>query len=164
MEGVENSIRGDLQKVLDELEVVELEKHAQGSLYPGVEAGLEVLSKHFRLFLVSNCSSEYLGVFKRKTSISSYFEGMECFGNTRLSKAENIKLVISRFDLTAPCYIGDTRGDELAARGADVPFLYAAYGFGKAEGPLSSYRSFDEMVEDLSSRSRLGDRVGGREA
>lgn len=155
MEGVDDAIRGDLQKVLDELEVVELERYAQESLYPGVEKGLQILSKHFRLFLVSNCSSDYLGAFNRKTSVSSYFEGMECYGNTGLPKAENIKLVISRFDLTAPCYIGDTRGDELAARGADVPFLYAAYGFGKVEAPACSYKSFEEMVEDLRGRSRL---------
>jgi phosphoglycolate phosphatase len=32
-------------------------------------------------------------------------------------------------------YIGDTEGDEKAARFAGIPFIYAEYGFGNAVSP-----------------------------
>ncbi|MFR7899958.1 MAG: hypothetical protein ACLU6Y_09110 [Ruminococcus sp.] len=34
------------------------------------------------------------------------------------------------FDLKDPVYVGDTLGDFNACRKADIPFIFAEYGFG----------------------------------
>ena len=39
-----------------------------------------------------------------------------------------------RLGLQAPVYVGDTVLDYEAAKAAGVPFIHAAYGFGKVEG------------------------------
>ena len=45
-------------------------------------------------------------------------------------------------------YVGDTSGDEAAAREAGIPFFHAAYGFGKAEAP-------DRVLQALSALPEL---------
>ena len=52
-----------------------------------------------------------------------------------MKKAENIRLVVARNGLQHPVYVGDTKGDEEAAHAAGVPFVHAAYGFGRAVQP-----------------------------
>lgn len=41
---------------------------------------------------------------------------------------------MERNHLRRPVYVGDTAMDQEAARLAGIPFLHAAYGFGKVEG------------------------------
>lgn len=52
---------------------------------------------------------------------------------TGLNKDENIKLIVKRNNLKNPVYVGDTQGDFLACKNANVPFIFAAYGFGSVE-------------------------------
>ena len=47
------------------------------------------------------------------------------------NKDENIRLIIERNNLKSPVYVGDTQGDFDACKKAGVPFIWAAYGFGK---------------------------------
>lgn len=42
-------------------------------------------------------------------------------------------------------YVGDTRMDEVACRYAGIPFIWAAYGFGKSEKPAAVLYSFPEV-------------------
>ena len=45
-------------------------------------------------------------------------------------------------------YVGDTIGDQNAAKEAGVPFIFAGYGFGKAEAPetvIGSIRDLKNM-------------------
>ena len=46
--------------------------------------------------------------------------------------------------------MGDTLGDELSAREAGIPFFHAAYGFGKAEAPDRTLRTFSDLPAALS--------------
>lgn len=121
-----------------------LEKHG-GILYPNLEATLKELKKKYKLYIVSNCEEGYIQCFLKAHKLEEYFLDYEYPGRTRLSKAENIKLIIERNHLSNPIYVGDTLGDEKASRLANIPFVYAKYGFGKAE----SYDYVLETFEDL---------------
>ena len=128
-------------------EEVSLLKRMKPSLYPGVEEGLQTLSQHFSLFIVSNCEPQYLRTFFEGTGYQSLFKDSECFGNTLKPKSENIKSVVKRNRLASPVYIGDTAGDETAAREAGVLYFHVNYGFGSPRGECLSFNAFSELVE-----------------
>ena len=48
-------------------------------------------------------------------------------------------------------YVGDTAGDEAAARGAGIGFIHASYGFGRAEAPDAVLRRFTELPNVLDT-------------
>ena len=114
-----------------------------GTLYPNTRETIMKLSKKYKLFIVSNCVKGYIESFLKTSGLKDYFDDYESYGNTLLSKGENIKLVIERNNLKSPIYVGDTSGDMEGAKIADIPFVYAAYGFGKVE-------SFDYKINDIS--------------
>ena len=101
--------------------------------YEGVIETLKKLSSIIPIFIVSNCQSGYIELVIEKNKITPLIKDFECFGNTGKSKAENIKLIASRNGLKSPVYVGDTQGDYEACKEAGVPFIWAAYGFGKPE-------------------------------
>ena len=94
--------------------------------------------------MVSNCQDWYLEAFMRISGLAVLFSGHECHGRGGRSKSENIALLARRHRLKRPVYVGDTAGDQQAAREAAVDFCFAAYGFGQPawEGPaFSSFQS-----------------------
>lgn len=115
-------------------------------VYEGVEDTIRRLSKDYPLFIVSNCQKGYIELFLEKTGMSMYFSDFLCCGDTRLPKGQNIKLLIQKNHLWEAVYVGDTRGDEEACMEAGVPFIFASYGFGKAEKPYQVIRSFPELL------------------
>ena len=106
-----------------------------GDLYPGVREMLASLSKRLPLFIVSNCLEGYIECFLESSGLGPCFRDYACEGATGRRKAGNIALMAARHGLRAPVYVGDTAVDEQSAREAGVPFIYAAYGFGKAGTP-----------------------------
>lgn len=120
------------------------------ALYPGEEEVLSALSKKYPLFIVSNCQSGYIEAFYQGTGLGKYFTDHESAGNTGLTKAENIALVVKRHGLKKPVYVGDTALDHSSAQAAAVPFIHAAYGFGKVDN-VPAVRSFGEMAELLDT-------------
>lgn len=129
-----------------ERENVELKREG-GILFEGLEETLEVLSKKYRLFIVSNCQEGYIESFYAYHGLERYFEDFENPGRTGLSKGENIKLVMERNSLKAPVYVGDTQKDQEAAKFAGIPFVYAAYGFGDVDDWEYRIESIYELVE-----------------
>lgn len=101
--------------------------------YEGVLETLESLAKKVPLFIVSNCQSGYIELVIEKNKISSLIKDFECFGNNNKPKDENIRLIVERNSLKKPVYVGDTQGDFDACKKAGVPFIWAAYGFGRPE-------------------------------
>lgn len=116
-------------------------------LYDRVEETLKKLSQHCKLFICSNCQKGYIECFIKHFSFEKYFTDIECWGNTGLSKGENNKLLIKRNSLVSPVYVGDTQGDMLSAKEANIPFIYARYGFGQCTEYNYVIDSFGELAE-----------------
>lgn len=104
-------------------------------VYEGLEETLKELSQTFPLFIVSNCQAGYIELFLEKTGFAPYFKGHLCPGDTGEAKAENIMKITRDHHLSSPVYVGDTLGDYQACQKADVPFIFASYGFGQVDTP-----------------------------
>jgi phosphoglycolate phosphatase len=141
----------EVQVLIDQTrtEDIRLIRELGGRLYPGVAEGLRRLQSHFPLLVVSNCQSGYVELFLDTTDLADCFRDHECWGNTGLPKAANLARVIERNQLQAAIFVGDGEGDEEAARACEVPFIHAAYGFGRASAPLAAIGSFDELIDAL---------------
>ena len=117
-----------------------------GILYPQLEETLERLSRQVPLCIVSNCNDGYIPSFLEAHRLGRYFTDWECIGRTGKQKWENIRLVIQRNHLRRPVYVGDTVLDQEAAQKAGVPFLHAAYGFGRVSGAASIQKPADLLA------------------
>lgn len=104
------------------------------ALYPGVPETLETLSQSYRLAIVSNCQKGYIESFLNHYQFGHFFADTECFGQTGKCKGENIRILLHRSRPEKAVYVGDTLLDFEAAQLAGIPFLHAAYGFGKVPG------------------------------
>ena len=113
------------------------------------EQTLAALSARCPLFLVSNCQDGYIEAFFQAHGLGRYFTDYENPGRTGLPKADNIALVAERNGLRRPLYIGDTQGDYDAASKAGVPFLHAAYGFGRIDRPVPSVATFGDLPDAI---------------
>ena len=128
---------------------VEEERHLHrtgGNLYPGVAGGLSRLSPVYPLFIVSNCQQGYIESFIGWSGLGGHFTDFECHGNTGLDKGDNLKLVRRRNRLRRPVYIGDTQSDQVAALKGGMPFIHAAYGFGKVRTACPRVDAFEALA------------------
>ncbi len=116
-----------------------------GKLYDKVEEVLGELNKKYKLFIVSNCQCGYVEAFLEAHKLGKYFIDFENYERTRLSKGENIRLVIKRNNLENPIYVGDTEGDYNATKECNIPFVYAKYGFGNVEDAELVIENFEEL-------------------
>jgi len=119
-----------------------------GSLYPELTPTLKILSQKIPLFIVSNCGVGYIESFLEAHQLHGYFKDWESAGATGLSKGENIRLVTTRNHLKQPVYVGDTQSDYDAAQKAQIPFIFAAYGFGflPANAQAIRIRQFSDLL------------------
>ncbi len=134
------------------IEMDYLSKHG-GALFPGEEETLALLMEQCPLFVVSNCQDGYIQAFYEGTGLGKYFADFESAGRTGKPKSENIALMVERHGLKRPVYVGDTELDFTSARDAGVPFVHAAYGFGKVDG-VPAVHAFRELPETLEKLSR----------
>lgn len=122
-----------------------LKQHEGAALYPKVRETLEVLGKSYSLMIVSNCQDGYIQTFLEFSGLGELFIDFESAGATGLSKGENNRLIIARNGIDKAVYVGDTQGDLNSADFAGIPFVHAAYGFGKTDRQTPSANSFDEI-------------------
>ena len=115
--------------------------------YPGVTETVEALSEKYRLFIVSNSQCGYPELCMDKLGLTPYIEGHLCFGDTGTSKGQTIRTLMEKYSITSCAYIGDTQGDYEATVEAGVPFIWAAYGFGKPEGYAAKIERIDDLLE-----------------
>jgi phosphoglycolate phosphatase len=120
-----------------------------GDLYPGVEDGLARLGGELPLFIVSNCQAGYIETFLAWSGLGTHFRDFECWGNTGRAKTANLRSLIDRNGLGSPVLVGDTPGDQSAARECGVPFVFVDWGFGRCEGAEGRVSSFDALVDRL---------------
>ena len=101
--------------------------------YPAVVQTVKELSTIFDFYIVSNCQSGYIELMLEKTGLGIFVKDFACFGDNGKPKSENIKLIVQRNSLKNPVYVGDTQGDMDSCALADVPFIWAKYGFGSVD-------------------------------
>lgn len=124
--------------------------------YDGVIDTIKDISMHMPLFIVSNCQSGYIELVMKKNQITNFIKDFECFGNTGLQKNENIELIVNRNGLKAPVYVGDTQGDFEACKKAGVPFIWAAYGFGRLDkddyfAKIDKFTELENLLQEQES-------------
>lgn len=149
--GLDTEERNTLLNEFGNEEVKYLTEHG-AILYEGLEETLNLLSQNYKLYIVSNCQDGYVPAFLHAHKLEKYFLDIEMSGRTGLDKGSNIKLLMERNNIKSAVYIGDTDGDERAARFAGIPFIYAKYGFGKAiapDGVITDIRELPECIENM---------------
>ena len=102
-------------------------------LYPGLKETLRTLAKDYRVMIASNCVNGYIEAFLKYTGLSDAICDFLHPGMTGLPKADNIRLLMERNGIQDAVMVGDTILDYEAARGANVPFVFASYGFGQVD-------------------------------
>lgn len=123
-----------------------------GKLYDNLTDTLIKLKENYSLFIVSNCQDGYVQSFLDFHKFNDVFNDFEMSGRTGRTKGENIKMIISRNQLDKAVYVGDTQSDFDAANQAGVPFVFAEYGFGRAESSKYSIKEFcdlPKLIEDI---------------
>ena len=111
--------------------------------YPETLETLRALSETHRLFIVSNSEKGYPELCMEKLGLTPYIEGHMCYGDTRTPKGRTIQTLMEKYHICDAAYIGDTQGDYEATLDAEIPFIWAAYGFGRPEG-------WTEKIEKIS--------------
>ena len=116
-----------------------------GILYPHLKETLHLLGNLYPLYIVSNCQCGYIEVFLKTMGLEKYIKDFLCFGQTQVPKNESIRLLMERNHLQDVVYVGDTSGDFDACQKADVPFIYASYGFGDIPDPPRQIGAIREL-------------------
>ena len=119
--------------------------------YEGVKQTMEELAKTYRLFIVSNAQCGYPELCIEKLGLGEVIRGHLCFGDTGTEKGETILELMRRHDITDAVYIGDTQGDYEATQVANIPFIWAAYGFGSPEGAAGRITDIRQLPETLKA-------------
>lgn len=115
-----------------------------GILYEGLEEVLIELKKKYKLAIVSNCAAGYIESFLDSSNLRKYFEDYAAAAKMKVTKAEAIKAVLERNNITKAVYVGDTIKDLEASQGAEMDFIQAKYGFGQ---DLKTKYSVDGITE-----------------
>ena len=92
----EPSIRDELMNLCGISNNTTLEKTNEIMLYPDVPDTLKAMSEHHCFYIVSNCGVGYIEMFLKKYHLEPYITDTECCGNTGKNKAENIRILMER--------------------------------------------------------------------
>jgi phosphoglycolate phosphatase len=126
-----------------------LEKYADTRIaYPDIRKTMETLAKKHRLFIVSNGQKGYPQLAAKKLEIADLISGYLSFGDTGADKGQTILQLMQQENISSAAYVGDTQGDLEACQKAGIPFVWAAFGFGKPE-------TWDEKIERFSDLNAL---------
>lgn len=117
-----------------------------GLLYPGVQNYLEKLHKKFRLFIVSNCPTYTILHFMKFANIEHLITSSLSHGQNYRPKHENITSLVNEYDLKRAIYIGDTHGDMIQSKKANLPYVFMTYGFGSCDTFEKSFDSFEAFA------------------
>ena len=129
-------------------------------IYEGVYESLRALRElGYELFIVSNCQKGYVEVCMDQCGITGLIKDHLCYGDTLAEKDVTIRQLMDKnsIDASEAIYVGDTAGDQNASKKAGIPFIHAAYGFGKAEAPeyvISDIRELPGLLEEINGGKR----------
>jgi len=127
-----------------------------GSLYEGLRETLEILHEEYFLAIVSNCQDGYIQACLSYHRFGDLIDDYESFGGTGLLKADNIKLVVERNKLDRAVYVGDVMGDYNSTMEAGLPFIHAAYGFGKVPEGTPAIKDLRDLPMYINESGILG--------
>lgn len=116
-------------------------------IFDGVLEGLELLSKKYKLFLLSNCEEGGLVNFMKHTKTAHLITDYMEHGMNLKSKNENLRIMISNHGLQRPVYVGDTDSDSKQSAMANVPFIFVTYGFGVSTDYALKFDNFSDLVD-----------------
>jgi phosphoglycolate phosphatase len=150
---VEKNTREELLLKIFQYEVDRLNDYQSSDIiYENVYEVLKELSKDYKLGIVSNCSTEeYIENFIRISNTKDYITDYIPASKYNLSKGEAMQELIKRNHCDEGIYVGDTKKDQEEAKNANIPFIYAEYGFGKIENPwkIKTIKELPAIVEKL---------------
>ena len=126
-----------------------------GELYPGIVDCLEQLSRHYRLFMLSNCSARGLINFVNATGTAHFFEGLLTQGERPVEKSENLKYMTEKYSLKCPTYVGDTQEDCNQAHNAGLPFVHAQWGFGSCSNAEWHFVTIQDLTQNFLNTTQL---------
>ena len=116
--------------------------------YEGIYELFRTLSGRMPVFIVSNCQAGYIETFLPLVPNDLFSDHM-CWSDTESDKHVTILKQMERAKEKEAIYIGDTQGDEKETHLAGLPFIHAAYGFGKANNPEGVINDFSELPKEL---------------
>lgn len=122
-----------------------IEENTVDITYKNVVSTIKSLSSKVDFYIVSNCHDGYIETVIEKNGLTGLIKDFESFGKTGLQKNENIALVCKRNNIKNPVYVGDTQGDCDACKKANVPFIWAAYGFGSPDSFIAKLDDFSQL-------------------
>ncbi len=140
-----------LFKICLDSEINYLSKHP-GKLYDNEREVLDILSKKYDLYVVSNADKGYIENYLKIEGISKYFKGHLCAGDTLKDKHDNILILKERENIDDLIYVGDTLKDKIETYKANQKFIFAAYGFG-------SIPDFEYKINNLKELPSLVDKL-----
>lgn len=114
-------------------------------LYENAIPIIRELSEKYNIYIVSNCPHGYIDNLFLQTGLGDIVSDYEYHGRTGLPKSDSIKLLLERNKLDKVVYLGDTDGDYRACKKAGIPFIHAAYGYGRPHEPTPFILSFNEL-------------------
>ena len=144
--GLDAGKKAELLELCCKYEHEAIEENEEDLTYPKVRETIVKLARDSRLFIVSNCQNGYIELVMIKNHIEDMITDFECFGRTKLSKGQNIKLLMERNNITEAYYVGDTMGDYEASNEGGTRFVFAAYGFGDVPEAAMKIEKFSELL------------------
>lgn len=115
-------------------------------MFDGVMDTFRELSKNNRLYIVSNCGIGYIEAMMKGTGLTPFITDHLSNGVTGKSKGDNIRILMERNHIEHAVYVGDTQGDYEACLHAQIPFIWAKYGFGNVPDAKYEVSSITELV------------------
>ncbi len=145
----------DLKKALELLDqssqkCTEYLKNKEAIIYENIEKTLQTLSKKHDLYIVSNSfDNDYINTFKSYLDVN--FKDFIAAGALNINKTEAIKLIIKRNNIDKAIYVGDTKLDYDSSKEANIPFIYAKYGFGNIDKYEYSINDIKDLISVIPS-------------
>lgn len=139
--------QNEIMEAITVRENEDLERDQKFTIYPGAIETIKELAKDHWIGIVSNCEKGYTEIFLKAAGLESTVDGFLCFGDTKQPKSYTIRKLLDNNQIANGFYVGDTTGDQQAAQGAGLPFIWAEYGYGK-EVEKEGMASITDLVKD----------------
>ncbi|MBZ0165997.1 MAG: HAD-IA family hydrolase, partial [Candidatus Omnitrophica bacterium] len=122
----------------------------------GAREFLESRRQDYLFFIASGTPEDELDLVIERRGMQSYFDGV--YGSPR-TKTEIIEMILSEQNLKRQevVFIGDANSDRIAAREAQVEFIFREYGDGGEEEDrwvLPDLLSLDNTMRDIEELKR----------